>query len=227
MGISKEIERKWILEGNIPDWHKVESIDQNYISTDPETRIRRIHNPRTGKQQMELTVKTGIMTDRKEITLGLPTEAYVGILRTIDAHRISKVRYYVKLDDKLTATVDDFRWPDVHYKIIEVEFSSKQQMQEFTPPDWFGGPIEVSNADLWKEHNDMNEIDIDAIEQLNANGPVSISYDWHMDVWDVMIHRDYSPPGEEGTHYGDGAVWSALTLREAIKHALDASKEHE
>lgn len=74
----------------------------------------------------------------------------------------------------------------------------------------------------------MSGFDIEkAIESLNEIGPVYMSYDWNYKKWILMLHEDCSPPGEEGTYYGDGPTWESDTLRGAVEKAMDSAERKE
>ncbi len=54
---------------------------------------------------------------------------------------LEKVRYYLTLDDGLTAEVDVFGGKLKGLTLVEVEFTSVEQMESFQPPDWFGRDV--------------------------------------------------------------------------------------
>ena len=58
---------------------------------------------------------------------------------------ISKKRYLIPLPDGLTIELDVFAAPFEGLWIAEVEFSSEEQANAFTPPEWFGEEVTWSS----------------------------------------------------------------------------------
>ena len=101
----------------------------------PVVRIRRQDN------QYILTYKsTGLMA-REEYNLPLNEEAYAHLKAKADGVILSKTRYLIPLSGNLTAELDIFDKPYEGLVIAEVEFSSVDEANAFTPPDWFGEDV--------------------------------------------------------------------------------------
>lgn len=134
---SIEIEKKYLLRhlpGDLENYPRHE-IEQAYLCTDPVVRVRK------EDEIYYLTYKGKGMMTREEYNLPLNREAYAHLLAKADGNIISKTRYLIPLEDGLTAELDQFHSPDAALLMAEVEFSSEEQAESFTPPDWFGEEV--------------------------------------------------------------------------------------
>ena len=132
-----EIERKFLIREK-PDKLTLFPclvIEQAYLCTNPVVRIRRQN------EDYYLTYKGKGLMAREEYNLPLNREAYAHLLAKADGNIISKTRYLIPLEDGLTAELDRFHSPDSTLLMAEVEFSSEEQAEGFTPPDWFGEEV--------------------------------------------------------------------------------------
>ena len=128
-----EIERKFKIK-SLPkelDKYKSCTIEQAYLCTNPVIRIR--------KQDDDyiLTYKGGGMMARSEYNLPLGKEGYEHMLKKADGNVITKTRYFIPLEDALTAELDVFEGMFEGLVFVEVEFESLDQATAFVPPDWF------------------------------------------------------------------------------------------
>ena len=140
-----EIERKYLVK-EIPanlDQYESKKIAQGYLCTEPVVRIRRSNN------DYYMTYKGDGLMVREEYNLPLTEEAYTHLRPKIDGLLISKTRYLIPLDDKLTAELDIFEEDLKGLVIVEVEFDSVEEANAFTSPDWFGEDVTNSG----KYHN--------------------------------------------------------------------------
>lgn len=140
-----EIERKYLVK-EIPtdlDQYEIKKIAQGYLCTEPVVRIRRSNN------DYYMTYKGDGLMVREEYNLPLTEEAYTHLRPKIDGLLISKTRYLIPLDDKLTAELDIFEEDLKGLVIVEVEFDSIEEANAFTSPDWFGEDVTNSG----KYHN--------------------------------------------------------------------------
>lgn len=134
---SIEIEKKFLLRrlpGDLEQYPRHE-IEQAYLCTDPVVRVRK------EDETCYLTYKGKGMMAREEYNLPLNREAYEHLLAKADGNIISKTRYLIPLENGLTAELDQFHSPDSTLLMAEVEFSSEEQAESFTPPDWFGEEV--------------------------------------------------------------------------------------
>lgn len=140
-----EIEHKYLVK-EIPtdlDQYEIKKIAQGYLCTEPVVRIRRSNN------DYYMTYKGDGLMVREEYNLPLTEEAYTHLRPKIDGLLISKTRYLIPLDDKLTAELDIFEEDLKGLVIVEVEFDSIEEANAFTSPDWFGEDVTNSG----KYHN--------------------------------------------------------------------------
>ena len=123
-----EIERKYLVK-EIPvnlDQYESKKIAQGYLCTEPVVRIRRSNN------DYYMTYKGDGLMVREEYNLPLTEEAYTHLRPKIDGLLISKTRYLIPLDDKLTAELDIFEEDLKGLVIVEVEFDSVEEANAFT-----------------------------------------------------------------------------------------------
>ena len=86
---------------------------------------------------------------REEHEFPLSQEAFEHLLPKIDGILIEKKRYLIPLDENRTAELDIFQGTLAPLRLVEVEFTSKEQANAFLPPDWFGEDVTYSG----KYHN--------------------------------------------------------------------------
>lgn len=135
-----EIERKFKIP-QLPEdlgryaFHKIE---QAYLCVEPVVRVRRQDD------RYILTYKSTGMMAREEYNLPLTKDAYHHLKSKADGIILSKTRYLIPLAGNLTAEVDIFDSPYEGLVIAEVEFTSVDEANAFTPPDWFGEDVTYS-----------------------------------------------------------------------------------
>lgn len=134
-----EIEKKY-LNSSIPfslDCFKSKKISQCYISVDPTIRLRQ------SDSHYILTVKGNGLICREEFELSLTKEQYEKLLLKTETPILEKTRYFVPLENNLTAEVDVYHGSLQGLITVEVEFESMESALFFTPPQWFG--IDISS----------------------------------------------------------------------------------
>lgn len=137
-----EIERKYlvkVLPENLSSY-KHHKIEQGYLCTAPVVRIRREDDT------YYLTYKSGGMMIREEYNLPLTAESYTHLRAKTDGILISKTRYLIPLNEKLTVELDIFDQPYEGLFLAEVEFSTEEAANSFVPPAWFGEDVTFSRA---------------------------------------------------------------------------------
>ncbi len=140
-----EIEKKYlvpVLPEGLENFSK-KQIAQGYLCTRPVVRIRK------SNEDYYLTYKGEGLMVREEYNLPLTKESYDHLLKKIDGLLIAKTRYLIPLWDGLTAELDVFEGDLAPLQLVEVEFSSIEEAEGFTPPDWFGEDVTNSG----KYHN--------------------------------------------------------------------------
>jgi CYTH domain-containing protein len=155
-----EKEKRWHLNDNIPEdkIKKVMHISQSYSNFNPDVRIRKTIE--TDSVNYSHTVKYNIDLDnREEIEQDITEESYNNILNFIGKKPLIKDRYLVDIDNGLFAEVDHFL--DVDKWVVEVEFASDEQMNNFVKLDWFGEEVESGrqfNKQIFSNINAKNDI---------------------------------------------------------------------
>lgn len=135
-----EIERKYLVK-SLPDnldSYPFRILEQGYLSTHPVVRIRKDNDT------YELTYKSGGMMVRQEYNLPLTQDSYEHLKTKIDGRLISKKRYMIPLNEKLTIELDIFSGDLESLIIAEVEFPDEAAANSFTPPEWFGDDVTFS-----------------------------------------------------------------------------------
>lgn len=132
-----EIERKYLIK-TLPEnleTYPHKELEQGYLSTGPVVRIRK------EDEEYYLTYKGKGLMVREEYNLPLTKESYYHLRKKIDGVAIKKTRYYIPITATLTAELDLFH---DHYEgltLLEVEFSSIEEANQFTPLPWFGEDV--------------------------------------------------------------------------------------
>lgn len=135
-----EIERKFLIK-KLPEnleQYPFHLIEQGYLCTAPVVRIRRQDD------DYYLTYKSKGMMVREEYNLPLNAAAYEHLRPKVDGILITKKRYLIPLDGKLTIELDLFDGALAPLRLAEVEFSSEEEAKAFIPPAWFGEDVTYS-----------------------------------------------------------------------------------
>ena len=145
-----EIERKFTIN-KLPEnleQYPCLTLEQAYLNTDPVVRVRREND------DFYLTYKGKGFLAREEANLPLNEEAYYHLREKADGLIISKKRYLIPYDDKLTIELDIFEGPLAPLVLAEVEFETIEEAKDFTPPAWFEKDVtedrSFSNSELSK-----------------------------------------------------------------------------
>ncbi len=159
-----EIEKKFLvskLPENLDQW-KASAIEQGYLCTDPVVRIRKMDDQYilTYKSKQGIQKAAGVCINQ-EVELALTRESYHHLLGKIDGVLIEKTRYamrYPSGNQIYKIELDVFHG---HYEgmvLAEVEFPSKEEADQFVPPDWFSENVSddchYSNAFLAANSNE-------------------------------------------------------------------------
>lgn len=136
-----EIERKFTVK-TLPsglECYECLSLEQAYLNTSPVIRIRRENN------SYYLTYKGAGLMAREEYNLPLTEEAYLHLLPKCDGNVITKKRYRIPYLGYVIE-LDLFQPPFQGLILAEVEFSSVEEAEAFTPPDWFDTDVTYDSA---------------------------------------------------------------------------------
>lgn len=131
-----EIERKFLIK-TLPenlDSYPCRHLEQGYLSVGPVVRIRK------DNAKYELTYKSGGMMARQEYNLPLTQKSYEHLKTKIDGRLIVKRRYMIPLEP-YTIELDIFEGDLAPLILAEVEFSSVEEANNFTAPDWFAEDV--------------------------------------------------------------------------------------
>lgn len=132
-----EIERKFLVNelpknlGSYP--HK--NFEQAYISTSPTIRIRQ-----EGDDYF-LTVKGAGNIKKIEYNLEINKDQYENLLPKISGNYVTKIRYFIPLENNLTAELDVYLKNLKGLYTVEVEFDDLDTCNNFIPPSWFGKDV--------------------------------------------------------------------------------------
>lgn len=147
-----EIERKYLFD-QLPFNLKqltCKQVEQGYISSFPTIRIRKMDD------EYFLTVKSKGTLVRHEYEIPISKEEYENLVPKVDSKFICKKRYYLPLNETLTAEIDVFEKEHEGMKMVEVEFPHLDMANSFVPPDWFGEEvteqIDYTNMALAYDH---------------------------------------------------------------------------
>ncbi|MGL5675572.1 MAG: CYTH domain-containing protein [Cellulosilyticaceae bacterium] len=135
-----EIERKFLVK-DLPTLaqYSHKQIIQGYISTDPVIRIRQMGTT------FCLCMKSQGHMIREEFELNITKEQFDNLWDKVEFSPIEKTRYFIPLDNHLTAELDVYSGHLEGLLTVEVEFSSPVSASHFTPPSWFGEDITHDN----------------------------------------------------------------------------------
>lgn len=135
-----EIERKYLITELPQDLEKYSKreLEQGYLCTEPVIRIRKDND------NYELTYKSKGLMVREEHTLPLTKDSYEHLKQKVDGRIISKTRYLIPFDEKLTIELDVFYNDLAPLLLAEVEFPSEELANAFLPPSWFGEDVTFS-----------------------------------------------------------------------------------
>jgi len=67
------------------------------------------------------------------------------LVKLTDKAPVSKTRYFIPLENSLTAELDIYDGTLSGLFTVEVEFESLEDAVSFTPPEWFGKDVSEDN----------------------------------------------------------------------------------
>ena len=133
-----EIEKKWIINKDnilydLSD-SEITKIEQTYICFSPEIRVRKINDG----EEYTFTVKTNMTADgliRNEMEENITEEEYNSLIKKKEGNTIYKTRYQFLYEDNIYA-IDIFEGELEGLAYLEIEFTSKEEADNFEAPDW-------------------------------------------------------------------------------------------
>ena len=133
-----EIERKWLIDKNsIPyDLSKLDkySIEQSYISFEPQIRLRKINNGETYNLTMKTKTDDSLLA-RNKYELPINEYGYNMLKEKSTGLTIKKDRYKVKEND-LTLEIDLFKDDFDGLACLEIEFPTLEEAKSYVTPNW-------------------------------------------------------------------------------------------
>lgn len=141
--IPLEIERKFLVDiedlpKNMASLGKSYTIEQTYISTSPEVRIRRVAG-----YQYYFAIKMprdDVGLSRAEIDFVITQDAYEYLVEMKIGDTINKTRYQFYEGDTYVF-VDVYSGALEGLAVVEVQFENVESAEEFVPPEWFGEDV--------------------------------------------------------------------------------------
>ncbi|TRW95637.1 CYTH domain-containing protein [Paracoccus sp. M683] len=134
----KEIERKFLVDGPVPQGLSAWPILQGYLTTatdSVEIRLRREGDDHS------LTLKSdgGLIRDEREITIG--SAEFDMLWPATKGRRVEKTRHRGTLPGGQPFELDVFSGDLAPLMLVEVEFPSEEVALSFLPPSWFGKEV--------------------------------------------------------------------------------------
>ncbi len=138
-----EIERKFLMDGfpiGLEILSEVE-IEQGYVSTEPEVRIRKAVDRNTGREEFRMTIKGEGDLTRNEIETSITSDFYYDTADFLAVNMIQKDYKKYKLGPwKLEVACVDPGTPREFY-YGEIEFPTEDDAKSFEPPKYLGREI--------------------------------------------------------------------------------------
>ena len=130
-----EIERKFLVK-EIPDLTQAKcyEIVQGYLSPNPETRVRKRDN------EYFLTIKGVGDVVREEKETKISEKEGKELFSKVESLLVEKTRYLISIG-KYTAELDIYKNRLKGLVVVEVEFETVSDAENFVPPKWFGEDI--------------------------------------------------------------------------------------
>ncbi len=155
--MATEVERRFLVDDPaVVEEHAERSavVRQGYVAIDPDgaqVRVRHIGDASV------LTVKRGWGECRFETELDIADETFDSLWPLTEGRRVVKRRFFGEISDDLGFEADVFEDSLAGLAIVEVEFGSVEEANDFEAPGWFGREVtdddRYSNVRLAVEGN--------------------------------------------------------------------------
>lgn len=141
-----EIEKKYLVK-ETPELSKIKykTIEQFYISYNPEIRIRKSNEKYFITQKGEGNL---IRTEQEKL---ITREVYDKYQKSKISNKIIKKRYEIALSPNYIAELDIYGDYLTGLSTVEIEFSKLQDLVYFEKPSWFGD--DITNNQNYKNKN--------------------------------------------------------------------------
>lgn len=134
----KEIERKFLVKGPVPEGLAFEPIRQGYMTAPSDSTEIRL---RQKGSACYLTVKSEGGLVRNEYEIAIDISQFETLWPLTENRRVEKTRHVGSLPGGLQFELDIFEGHLASLQLVEVEFSSEEAAHAFAPPDWFGEDV--------------------------------------------------------------------------------------
>lgn len=133
-----EIERKFLVDGPVPEGLSARPILQGYLTADTDSVEIRLR--RKGDDHF-LTLKSdgGLIREEREVAIG--AEQFATLWPATEGRRVEKTRHSGTLPDGQEFELDIFSGHLAPLILVEVEFPSEAVALAFVPPAWFGREV--------------------------------------------------------------------------------------
>ena len=129
-------------------------IEQTYLAMDEneELRVRRIADLTTGEISYTHTFKRGNGLVREEVEYAISESIYKQVMNAFGFTPLTKNRITAEWNGRI---VEIDVYDQIQLSVLEAEFASVEEANEFQAPDWFGEDIssqkQYSNKTVWKQ----------------------------------------------------------------------------
>lgn len=155
-----EIEKKFVVKKGfkISQGLEFSHILQKYLQINEDSELRLRYEERYDKndeiieEKYLITIKKGEGDTREEIEMSIDESAFDYFWELNKSNSIHKVRTFIPYKDKIIE-YDKFIFEDEIPDLAEIEFDSKEEMENFKFPDWFEKETEIKNKDIFKYMN--------------------------------------------------------------------------
>ncbi|MBW8190245.1 CYTH domain-containing protein [Neiella marina] len=139
MSQQQEVERKFLVK-ELPDLANADqtSIRQGYL-TQPDDSVEVRIRQKGSKYFMTLKSGEGLVRNENEMTIS--EQQFVQLWPNTIGQRVEKTRWKGKLDNNLCFELDVFEGALAPLRLVEVEFESVEQTDDFEVPTWFGQDV--------------------------------------------------------------------------------------
>lgn len=148
--MSKEIERKWLIDEFPVNLISNSSFEVNQIYLEVSNEKDEVRLRKKGNRYF-LTVKKGEGIEREETQIEIPFETYNSLsCLQVCKDKVKKTRYEIK-DGPYTIELDFYKGNLEKLVTAEVEFNTIEESKSYIAPSWFGR--EVTDDKRYKNKN--------------------------------------------------------------------------
>ena len=134
----KEIERKFLVDGPVPDGLPAKPILQGYLTLATDSVEIRL---RQKGDDYSLTIKSDGGLTREEREVAIEAAQFQSLWPATEGRRVEKTRHLGTLPGGQVFEFDVFSGHLAPLMLVEVEFPSEEAARAFVPPTWFGKEV--------------------------------------------------------------------------------------